>query len=157
MTEYMMARDWKSIALLSIGFSVGVAYTVACGDQKPMAAHADEGDSHSSRPDSGDDGGDDGGDGVTEGGEDTADSEDTSDTEETAPPGVTFKSRAVFEVVFAWVDGNLYSCGTTSTLSDAEQAEREAACCPEGFSFVGVSSAQYSNGGSMEGVCLEDA
>ena len=148
-----MARDWKSIALLSIGFSCGVAYTVACGDQKPMAAHADEGDSHSSRPDSGDDGGDD----ETEGGEDTADTEETTDTEETAPPGVTVVSPAVFEVVYTWVDGNLYSCGSTaSPLSDAEQAEREAACCPEGFSFVGVSSAQYSNGGPTEGVCLED-
>ena len=38
----MAQRDWKSIALLSIGFSVGVAYTVACDDQNPLDAHASE-------------------------------------------------------------------------------------------------------------------
>jgi len=135
-----MARDWKSIALLSIGFSAGVAYTVACGDERPLVAHADEGDSHSS-PDSGEAGADD----------------DTAETDETPPPGVTVVSRAVIEVSYVWVDNELYGCASTSSpLSDEELAEREAACCPEGFSFVGVSAPTHDNGSPREGICLED-
>ncbi len=125
----MAQRDWKSIALLSVGFSVGVAYTIACGDKNPIDAHAGENDSGT-----------------------------TYTNGETAPPGATAAGRSVVEIAYT-PDAESLQCDiSSSAFYDAyglfDISAIEAACCPLGFTFIGWGPSYDS---SNAAVCLEDA
>ena len=158
----MAQRDWKAAALLSIGFSAGMAYTVACGDKNPMDAHASEDDSgeHSdgyADTENGETGTEDGETGTEGSDSDTEESE----TEDTKPPSPTTKSRAVVEIYFGLESsGSRYRCGHTNnefelTSETFDVAAMQDACCPEGFTAVGWSSNTGYDYWPL--VCLEDA
>jgi len=148
-----MERDWKSVALLSLGFSFGVAYTVACGDKNPHDAYAaptvDTGDNQ--QQDS----------------EDDDQNDDTGDTETYTPPSPDLKVRTVLtldssqDLVEAWLD---YYDGIGDQpddrecwefITDGDSSTTPADCCPAGFTMVGTMDG-YPGAASLKVVCLED-
>jgi hypothetical protein len=112
--EVQMVRDWKSMALVSLGFSVGIAYTVALDDKNPRTAHA----------------------GMTP-------SADIADTPgEVAPRMLIHISRNPDFKSCAY-DGHFSDWPEDQDRKlIVDVASLEAACCPAGFSFIGWNRAQ---------------
>lgn len=134
-----MARDWKSIALLSLGFVAGVGYTVACRGKKPTDAHADPIE-FSSTPRAART--------VVE----VLHFPTATMPKSSLPPGEfeigelgqPHKENACSPIgKFRTVSGD------TNKVYEFDLDGLEAACCPSGFSFIGWNS-------DNEAICLED-
>ena len=140
-----------TVALLSIGFSCGVAYTVACGNQNPHDAHADTPATDTADP----------GHQADSGGE-----TDTAETDSTAPPAPPVSARVVLvletgtTIIDEW--NTYYGEGGDQptirqcwkAIDDGDPETSPADCCPAGFSMVG--STDGYPGSEFKIVCLED-